>query len=116
MLHGKNAIVTGSTSGIGLGIAGALAQAGANVMMNGFGDAKEIEAERRRLENEHTRPAPQRTAVTATAAYWGANPPNVIHNALCPPNPPCFSQANSKTWANPRMNVASGLGLPSRCQ
>ncbi len=53
MLRGMNAIVTGSTSGIGLGIVQALAQAGANVMMNGFGDAKEIEAERSRLENKH---------------------------------------------------------------
>ena len=39
MLKGKSAIVTGSTSGIGLGIAQALAGAGANVMLNGFGDA-----------------------------------------------------------------------------
>ena len=53
MLHGKNAIVTGSTSGIGLGIAEALAQAGANVMMNGLGDAKEIETDRARLEQDH---------------------------------------------------------------
>ncbi len=53
MLHGKNAIVTGSTSGIGLGIAEALAQAGTNVMMNGLGDAKEIEADRARLEKDH---------------------------------------------------------------
>ncbi len=42
-LAGKSAIVTGSTSGIGLGIARALANAGANVMLNGFGDAAEIE-------------------------------------------------------------------------
>ncbi len=53
MLHGKNAIVTGSTSGIGRGLAEALAQSGANVMMNGFGDAKEIEADRARLEKDH---------------------------------------------------------------
>ncbi len=53
MLHGKNAIVTGSTSGIGLGLAEALAQSGANVMMNGLGDAKEIEADRARLEKDH---------------------------------------------------------------
>jgi 3-hydroxybutyrate dehydrogenase len=39
MLKNKTAVVTGSTSGIGLGLARALAQAGANVMLNGFGDA-----------------------------------------------------------------------------
>ena len=43
MLKGQNALVTGSTSGIGLGVATALAEAGANVMLNGFGDAAEIE-------------------------------------------------------------------------
>jgi 3-hydroxybutyrate dehydrogenase len=42
-LQGKSAVVTGSTSGIGLGIATRLAQAGANVMLNGFGEAAEIE-------------------------------------------------------------------------
>lgn len=41
-LDGKGAIVTGSTSGIGLGIARALAAGGTNVMLNGFGDADEI--------------------------------------------------------------------------
>ncbi len=43
-LKGKVALVTGSTSGIGLGIAHALAGEGADIMMNGFGDAAEIEA------------------------------------------------------------------------
>jgi 3-hydroxybutyrate dehydrogenase len=52
MLKGKTAIVTGSTSGIGLGIARALAGAGANVMLNGFGDAKEIERLRADLAAE----------------------------------------------------------------
>jgi 3-hydroxybutyrate dehydrogenase len=42
-LSGRSAIVTGSTSGIGLGIAQALAAAGANVTLNGFGEAAEIE-------------------------------------------------------------------------
>jgi 3-hydroxybutyrate dehydrogenase len=51
-LKGKTALVTGSTSGIGLAIAGALGKAGANVMLNGFGDAKAIEQGRAGLEKE----------------------------------------------------------------
>ena len=44
MLSGKTALVTGSTSGIGLGIACALAQQGASVVLNGFGDAAAAQA------------------------------------------------------------------------
>ncbi|NHZ97007.1 3-hydroxybutyrate dehydrogenase [Massilia sp. CCM 8734] len=43
MLSGKTALVTGSTSGIGLGMARALAQEGANIVFNGFGDAQQID-------------------------------------------------------------------------
>ena len=46
MARAKAAVVTGSTSGIGLGIARALARDGTNVMLNGFGDAGEIEKTR----------------------------------------------------------------------
>ena len=52
MLKGKSAVVTGSTSGIGLGIARALAAEGANLMLNGFGDAGEIEKLRAGLAAE----------------------------------------------------------------
>ena len=61
-LSGKTALVTGSTSGIGLAIATALAIDGANVIINGFGDPAAIETERAKLE-----------ALGVTAVYSGAD-------------------------------------------
>ncbi len=52
MLKAKTAVVTGSTSGIGLGIARGFAAQGANVVLNGFGEAKEIEKIRAAVEAE----------------------------------------------------------------
>ena len=82
MLQGKTAIVTGSTSGIGLAIAEALAAAGCNLMLNGFGDPGEIEklragiAQRHRIEAAYgpadmSRPAEIRDLVAATARRFG---------------------------------------------
>ena len=62
MLKGKTAIVTGSTSGIGLGVAQTLAAQGANILLNGFGDVAEIEKLRTSLASEF------RVRVTYSAA------------------------------------------------
>ena len=62
-LKGRAALVTGSTSGIGLNMAGALAKMGCDVTLNGLGDEAEIEAQRARLEDEYG----------ITARYDGAN-------------------------------------------
>ncbi len=81
-MRGKTAIVTGSTSGIGKGIAAALAEAGANVMLNGFGDAAAIEDQRADFESRYkiaavyhgadmTKPAEIRDLVAATEKRFG---------------------------------------------
>src|SRR3546814_4032364 len=52
-LKGKTAVITGSTSGIGLAYARTLAAAGANIVINGLGDAGAIETERAALEAQN---------------------------------------------------------------
>jgi 3-hydroxybutyrate dehydrogenase len=54
-LKGKTALITGSTSGIGLGLARGLAGAGAHIVLNGFGDAGQIEAMRKEIESTGVR-------------------------------------------------------------
>ena len=54
IFHGKSAVITGSTSGIGLAIARALARGGANVMINGLGEPTEIEEVRRSIERDYS--------------------------------------------------------------
>ncbi len=82
-LKEKTALITGSTSGIGLGIAQALAASGANVVMNGLGNAGDIEKIRTGIEKDHgvralyhdadmTKPAQIRDMCTKAASIFGA--------------------------------------------
>ena len=52
-LKGKTALITGSTQGLGLAMAGRLASLGCNIVMNGLGEAAEIESRRRSIETTH---------------------------------------------------------------
>src|SRR6476659_2389879 len=54
IVYGKSAVITGSTSGIGLEIARALAREGANVMINGLGEPKEIEEVRGSIKRDYS--------------------------------------------------------------
>jgi NAD(P)-dependent dehydrogenase (short-subunit alcohol dehydrogenase family) len=83
MLKGKSALVTGSTSGIGEAIARALAKAGANVMLNGFGDGAAIERQRAGMAKDYgvkvaysgadmTKPAEIAAMVKAAEQEFGA--------------------------------------------
>ncbi|MEA2872112.1 MAG: 3-hydroxybutyrate dehydrogenase [Hyphomicrobiales bacterium] len=83
MLTGKSVVVTGSTSGIGLAIARAFAKEGANLTINGFGDAAAIEKERAGIEKEFsvkaiyspsdmTKPAEIAAMIAATEKTFGA--------------------------------------------
>ena len=104
MLKGKAALITGSTSGIGLGIARALAGQGCNLMLNGLGDPTGIEATRTGLEAEFgisarfhgadmTRPDEIAALVEAAASAFGeidilVNNAGIQHTATVEEFPP----------------------------
>jgi len=86
MLKGKTALVTGSTSGIGLGMAKALAGQGANIVLNGFGEPAAIAAVEKGIQ-----------ATGVKTLYHGADmsKPDQIEAMVRAANPP---SAVSTSW------------------
>ncbi len=119
MLKGRTAIVTGSTSGIGLGIARALARDGANILLNGFGDAAAIEKIRTDLAQEAgvkvayspadmTKPADIRAMVAqAVAELGGAD--ILVNNAGIQHVAPVHEFAEDKWDAIIAINMSSAF-------
>ena len=80
-LKGKTAVVTGSLSGIGLGMAKALSSAGPNIVLNGFAPEDEIARTEKELTNEHskakfiyadlTKPADSKSLIEKSIAHFG---------------------------------------------
>lgn len=80
-LKGKTALVTGSLSGIGLGIARSLSAAGANIVLNGFASDEEIKKLEHELTNQHssakfifadlTKPSDTKQLVERSIAHFG---------------------------------------------
>jgi 3-hydroxybutyrate dehydrogenase len=87
MLKGKAALVTGSTSGIGAAIAQNLASQGANIILNGFGDATQIESDRSMLASAYVCPGYVWTPlvemqIPETAKARGLTEEQVINDVL----------------------------------
>jgi 3-hydroxybutyrate dehydrogenase len=121
MLKQKSAIVTGSTSGIGLGIARALAQQGADILLNGFGDPQEIEFTRAELQRQFgvkvrysgadmSRPADVRAMAELAQAEFG-KVDIVINNAGIQHVAPIDEFADEKWDAVIAINLSSAFHL-----
>jgi 3-hydroxybutyrate dehydrogenase len=121
MLKGKSAIVTGSTSGIGLGIARGLAEQGADILLNGFGNADEIEFLRAELQRQYgvkvrysgadmSQPAQVRAMAELAAAEFG-KVDIVINNAGIQHVAPVEDFPDAKWDAVLAINLSSAFHL-----
>lgn len=121
MLKGKSIIVTGSSSGIGLGIATAFAAQGADVMLNGFGDRDQIEETRRSLEQQYgiqaryspadmSKPAEIRALAEQTRAGFG-KVDIIVNNAGIQHVAPVEEFPDEKWDAIQAINLASAFHL-----
>jgi len=121
MLKQRSAIVTGSTSGIGLGIARAFAEQGADVMLNGFGNADEIEFTRAELQRrcavkvrysgaDMSRPAEIRAMAELARAEFG-KVDIVVNNAGIQHVEPVESFPEAKWDAILAINLSSAFHL-----
>ena len=79
---GKTAVVTGSTSGIGLGIARSLAQAGVNVVLNGLGDKQQAEQLAFEIRERHNVRHLSRSKIPEQAKARGISKEAVMRDVL----------------------------------
>ena len=118
-LKGKVAVVTGSTSGIGLGIANALAEQGCSVMLNGLGDKDSIETSRSGMAQAHgvdvrfhdadmTKPEAIRDLIEATYKNFGAVD-ILVNNAGIQHTSPVESFADDKWDAIIAINLSAAF-------
>jgi NAD(P)-dependent dehydrogenase (short-subunit alcohol dehydrogenase family) len=96
---GRVALVTGSTSGIGLGIARALAESGAAVVLNGLGKSEEIEATQQAIGSDFG----------VTVAYSGADSPPLTNWAALPCSFP--PMPSPRSLAPQFLSMAVGLPI-----
>ena len=106
MLSGKTAVITGSTSGMGLGIAQSLAAFGANIVLNGFGDPKAIEETRAKLARDTT------VGVVYSAADMSKPDRNRSHDGSCHRSSSAAS-ISSSTMPASSMSIRSRIFPPT---
>ena len=109
-LQGKRALVTGSTSGIGLAIARALRAEGAEVILNGFGDAGEIAALCTELGASHS-PANLLEATEIESMMAKAGPVDILVNNAGTGRPDEYSEDGFRAVIDVNLNAVMALCL-----